>query len=285
MTKLRRLSSVIAGITACLLIGVVVFPCIFGFFSFVGDDCLDDVVLYSLRSDGHRLYVSEWTENPTAVPDPQLSADMDQPSVQVSNTNSGIEMLTISDGENQVRRQGYSFGSPIWSTKTGKLFVIENARPGTSDDDRSFILSWSPTDGFKKLTRDMLGLGELSLSLDQSHLVALITSTDQNQILDRSLETGEQRLFSCPSSAYKPLMIGPSEFLFLKHDKGHFSTVVRWQIGQIGPPKKLECAEPLIDVAALGSHVWGLTYTDRPNVLELDDNLSTVKRRIECSGY
>ena len=291
--SMKRVLSYVPGI-GLLIVGLgLYFLCGFGclllplgFFDFE-DHCMDNDLLYSIRSDGKSIIQENAFLGPNYSQNTRgghLSSVSQATKVEKLQLASGLYMLNISRNGESSRVQDTSFDYEYISEQ-GHVYYLESKSNSTVN--QSWIGEWQPKKGFQKLADVSGEVTSLSMSLDSQFLVATYYARPKGKakVLTVSLRDKVVNVLDFPDWALHPLMLVEGEFMVRKHISGNYGQVVRWSPELTNPNNSSNDLyiydSPVIDIAGLNGHIWGILLKNgHPSVVRLDKSLQKVEENI-----
>lgn len=252
------------------------------------DHCMDNEILYSIRSDGRTVYevIYGGDEVDALAKVGRSRAIQADPSIHLEVLPSGLQMITVKGRGKSENIKDSRFSDPIWSAKDGSYFFLQHKE--TSSVDKSWVVSWSQNLGFKKLV-EANGAKDLSLSLDEKSLVMSQWKSGPSPSLGISVYTiGSKTLsfFGCPNWIDHPVMVRDGHFLARKHVSGNYGQVILWKPGQDDPKDgshDVRIGGDLIDITSLDRELWAIKReSGQCRIVRINQNLDRV---IEDVGW
>ena len=242
------------------------------------------LVRYRLRSDGTTLLVEETDVGRKDVFEriPNRK-DKSIPKLVESTTREGIAVLTVNNGEKSTNVKATSFTKQIWSTKNRTWYFLQEVQG--ERDLKNWIGTWDEAHGFRKMMEEPGAVMGLSLSLDQSSLVAYTVDPEHGdpfEVFVIPLRSGSTTKFAIPKWVENPLMVSPGRFLVRRHEgRTDDAQVVWWSPGQLDANVRSNDLRignhRVIDVCALNGEVWGiLDQNGGVSVVRFDPALTKV---------
>ena len=252
------------------------------------DHCMDNEILFSIRSDGRTIYEviyggDEVDALAKAGRSRAIQADF---SIHIEVLPSGLQMITANGRYKSENIKDSRFSYPIWSPKNGSYFFLQHKE--TPSVDKSWVVSWSQELGSKKLV-DSNDAEDLSLSLDEKSLVMSHWNSGPSPKMGISVYAiGSKTLtsFGCPNWIDHPVMIRDGYFLARKHVSGNYGQVIVWKPGQDDPKDgshDVRIGGDLIDITSLDGELWAIKReSGQCRIVRINQNLDRV---IEDVGW
>jgi hypothetical protein len=256
-----------------------------GFYMIPYDDCMDQDIVYGIRSDGKRIIQEElgvpWQKYPRtlATSNAPSSKGIDVEKVLLPNGN--FSLIVKCQGKAHYLEDSQFDDATV--AANGHVYYLENKR--TKTINRSWLGEWSPEHGFQNLNVD--GASQISLSVDQKHLVVTVSDGSEEHFA-KIISLGDKsiRTIRLPKDKWDPIMLNDRDFLLFKHKEGHYGQIVQWTTGEVsidGPKRDVWIdGGDIIDVAVLNDgQIWGIELrSGKVQLVRLKPPFEQIKQRL-----
>jgi len=241
---------------------------------------------YSLSTDGRSIYE---THSPMAGYEPYKTINvLERIRRGASNTHSAeFKIEKLKSGSESIRvtyrhetsiRKGFSISNPVWSRKNHRLFFFETSQPDARGGNLTRIWQWKPGAGFYPVSKGYPWISDLSLSLDENHVTAIVEDYQGNaptHLTAYSLSTGLEEKLPCPQRTVHAILLGKDHYLFGEFGKSNFCEVRQWKNGQSKP---FDFGGQVIDVVAFDGRIWAIRLNiDKDEIVRLNSNLDGIE--------